>query len=126
MGHKYLEKIVNIENTPYGWNPTDKRQEMWKQQREQYGFDERETWSLDSTFIYWLYERLLMFKKYNKLETTNEFEINGEKLTFDQCINKMIENCEKYIKDNTLSAESVKLADETLEIFKKCFHSLWW
>ena len=87
MNHKYIEEIMDIEESPYGWSKNTGRDEMWADQRKEYGFDERETWSLDTTFIYWLYERLRMFNEVNCINTEfHTFEINGKKLTQQECI----------------------------------------
>lgn len=98
MNHKYIEEIMNIEESPYGWSKNTGRDEMWEDQRREYGFDERETWSLDATFIYWLYERLRMFDEVNCINTDfHTFDINGKKLTQQECIDTMIAKCKDYI-----------------------------
>ena len=61
---KYLKDLGILEdNTPQGWNKDDSRQERWCKEREIYGFDEKETWSMDFTFKLWLYERLSMYNE---------------------------------------------------------------
>ena len=61
---KYLKDLGILEdNTPQGWNKDDSRQERWIKEREIYGFDEKETWSMDFTFKLWLYERLSMYNE---------------------------------------------------------------
>lgn len=42
----------------------DKRQSKWKEQREAYGFDEREIWSLDTRIAIFLYPRILFYKEH--------------------------------------------------------------
>ena len=61
MKQKYNEKQIGIGSPEqYYWNgmKKDDRQPKWKEQQNKYGFDERETWSLDFTFIAWIYPRL--------------------------------------------------------------------
>lgn len=135
MKHKYLEDIgIKLENTPYGWNPNDERQEDWKEERQVYGFDERETWSLDTTFFYWLYERLM---KYNEtggrfIDTSyHKFNLNGKEMTQQQCMDRMTELCKKYFKLDEAKdfKEENKILDEVEEIFdilKACIWSLNW
>jgi len=57
---KYLNDIgvvlISTENMK-----NSKRAEKFKEQREIYGFDERDTWSLDFTMRALLYERLKMY-----------------------------------------------------------------
>lgn len=125
MSNKYLEDIINIENTPYGWCENTGRDEMWKEQREKYGFDERETWDLDFTFFCWLYSRLKMFKEIDFIDLTfHKFNINGKTMTQEECIDKMIENCEKIIKEKKLNLKKEK--DEVFDIWKACSNSMWW
>jgi len=46
---KYLKDLgIKEVNTPQGWNKDDSRQERWIKEREIYGFDEKETWSMGS------------------------------------------------------------------------------
>lgn len=127
IGHKYIRDITDIENTPYGWNADDHRSIEWKMARKIYGFDERETWSLDSTFMYWLYERLMMFKEVNCINLDfHKFNINGKEMTQRECIDKMIENCKAYIKSSGIDEVAYNLKNETLKIWKECIHSMWW
>lgn len=128
INHKYIEDITDIENTPYGWNKGDGRSIEWKMDRDTYGFDERETWSLDSTFMYWLYERLMMFREVNHIDLDfHKFNIKGNEMTQRECIDKIIENCKIYIQNRYIDDElAYDLKNETLEIWKECIHSMWW
>lgn len=132
MGHKYLTDLgIKLENTPYGWNPNDDRQERWSQEREEYSFDERETWSLNATFFYWLYERLMKYNEINIVNTSfHKFNINGKEMTQQECMDKMIELCKRYITYEYINLEDEnKMLDEVEEIFdilKKCIWCLWW
>lgn len=54
--------------TSYGIDPfwchnafSDERREMWEDQRRRFGFDERQTWSLDLTLLGLIFERMVMF-----------------------------------------------------------------
>lgn len=128
MNHKYIEEIMNIEDTPYGWAEHTGRDEMWAEQRKEYGFDERETWSLDYTFIYWLYERLKMYNKVNCINTDfHKFKVNGVEMTQQECIDAMIDKCKKLITNRLISDENAyNLKNEILDIWKECIHSMWW
>jgi hypothetical protein len=65
MAHKWL---IDIGYSPY-WTddsemlPTQLTQ--FKDQKEIYGFDARETWNLDEVFAAWAYERLKALKQYS-------------------------------------------------------------
>lgn len=44
------------------------RQEMFMEQRKDYGFDERETWCLGFTSILWLYAHLKRYREWSRVE----------------------------------------------------------
>lgn len=126
MAHKYIEDIIDLEDTPYGWSENTGRDSLWKEQRKIYGFDERETWSLDATFFYWLYERLTMFKKVCCIDLSfHKFTINNEVLTQGECIDKMLNNCKEIITNKGID-DLYDLKKETLEIWSECIFSMWW
>lgn len=127
--HKYLTELgIDIADTPYGWNePDDSRLKDWKKQQNTYGFDERETWSLDATFIYWLYERVKMFNEVNIVDTEfHKFNINGKELTQQQCINRIIELCKTYFKKGINEDIAFECVEETLDIWKAIIFQMWW
>ncbi|ACQ51178.1 hypothetical protein AGE29_01220 (plasmid) [Clostridium botulinum] len=128
MAHKYIKEIINLNKTPYGWSKNTGRDSQWLEERRVYGFDARETWALDTTFFYWLYERLMMFNKVNCINTSfHKFNINGEKLTQQECIDRMIFGCKYYItKGSENEAMAFRVAEEILTIWKECIFSMWW
>ena len=67
MAHKYLNKLGIKSDDPCVFNSEnkrDKRIKRFNKQRAIYGFDERETWSMDYTLATWLYEHLKAFKHF--------------------------------------------------------------
>jgi hypothetical protein len=134
MEHKYLEDLgIQIKNTPWGWcEDNNTRQSQWMKEREEYGFDQRETWSLDTTFFYWLYERVKMYDKVNCINTKfHKFTVNGEELTKQECMDRILLGCEYYFKfknEGNLELEKIafQIADEILDIWKQCIFSMWW
>lgn len=79
--NKYLDDL-GIEIDKYGVNFTsdkDERNEIWNKQREEYGFDSRECWNLDDTFIQWLYSHLMMYLEY----ATGVIDLEYHKFNFD-------------------------------------------
>lgn len=66
MAHKYLNKL-GIKSTEICIFNTekDKHNKRWKIERKKYGFDTRETYSMDYTSATWLYEHLKVYKKVN-------------------------------------------------------------
>ena len=130
MQRKYLDDIGVIDRHDL-WNTNDNRQSIWQEQREIYGFDERETWSLDSAFYLWLYERLKMYLEYaSKIVNLDfhEFVYKGEKYTQKQLIDMMIERLENYFanKYDTESEEESSRLDEVVEIWALVLPAMWW
>lgn len=135
MNRSYLKNLgIKIEDTPWGWNKGDYREEEWKLSREIDGFDERETWDLSYTINLLLYERLCRYKeiaeKYVNLDF-HKFNFNGEILTQRECINRIIEGLEYELlldsMDERRNDEHIKKSiDEIYKIYDICKHTLWW
>jgi hypothetical protein len=97
----------------------DKREELYKQQRIQRGFDDSETWSLRDTIALFILPRL---KRYQ--EIANDID---ENLVND--INIFIRAMELVSRDNgscILTPEEEKEMFDGIEKFPKIFMSLWW
>ena len=121
MSHKYLENILPKGKTPYDFYYDDEiRNQKWEKEREQFSFDEREMWLLDFTFFCWLYERLKKYKEVNHTDLTSKIiKVNNEEKNLEEWVNLMISNSKDLILANIYSEENVKLAEFTIEIFKK-------
>ena len=121
MSHKYLENILPKGKTPYDFYYDDEiRNQKWKKEREQYGFDEREMWLLDFTFFCWLYEHLRKYREVSPVDLTSKIiKVNNEEKNLEEWVNLMISNSKDLILANIYSEENVKLAEFTIEIFKK-------
>lgn len=102
MSHRYLNDIgiESIDSCVFNSEDRDgdnDRLNYFLKQREEYGFDDRETWSLDYTSAGWLYSHLLMYKEiggevvdlnFHKflipvLHDMTEEEIRDEMLNYD-------------------------------------------
>lgn len=124
QNRKYLEDIgVELTNIPENWcPPDDERHPKWEKQRDLYGFDERDTWSLDYTIALLLYERLAMYNEVNIIDTTvRTFDYNGETLTMQDCIDRMLNGLEIRLADDDCGDVA-----EVYEILALCHNSLWW
>ena len=121
MSHKYLENILPKGKTPYDFYYDDEvRNQKWEKEREQFSFDEREMWLLDFTFFCWLYERLKKYKEVNHTDLIHKIiKINDKEKSLEEWVNLMISNSKDLILANIYSEENVKLAEFTIEIFKK-------
>lgn len=128
MAHKYLDDIgYNF------WFKTDddKRQPQWQEIQSIYGFDERETWSLDATMIALLYERLKMYKEISENKVDLDFhsiniEYNNESKTMSQLewIDMLLTLTETYLTDhNDTSQDKTK---EIWIIWSELSPYMWW
>lgn len=126
MAHKYIKEIIDLKNTPYGWSEDTGRDSKWREERKIYGFDERETWSLDTAFFYWLYERLMMFKEIECIDLDfHKFNIKGVELTQRECIDKMLVNCKEIILYEGIDLQK-DLKYEVIDIWREVIFSMWW
>ena len=128
MAHKYLNDILPKGKTPYDFHYDDEvRNQKWRKEVEEYGFDERETWNLDFTFFCWLYERLRKYKEVSFADLTRKIvKVNNEEKNLDEWLDIMINNAEALILLDMYSEENIKLAEFTIEIFKQTIFYLWW
>jgi hypothetical protein len=132
-GRKYLSDLNLKESTiPQYWGAKDdNRQKHWDEEREIYGFDQRETWSLDFTFKIWLFERLSMYNEANCIDTNSSFhkiKFKGEVLTFQECIDKMLDGLKLELTTSEYSRteEQIEKIDDVVDIFALCHRLLWW
>ena len=100
---------------------------------EEYGFDVRETFNLWAVFDMWLYERLRYLLEVGGSVvdlTYHKFDIDGEKITLKECIERMIKDCEIMITKNEWIEEDVKemnaAREDLFKIFNKVYWALWW
>lgn len=121
MNHKYLNDILPKGKSPYDFYYDDEvRSQKWESERQEFSFDEREMWLLDFTFFCWLYERLKKYKEVNHTDLIHKIiKINDKEKSLEEWVNLMISNSKDLILANIYSEENVKLAEFTIEIFKK-------
>ena len=121
MSHKYLDDLLPKGKSPYDFYYYDEiRNKKWESERQEFSFDEREMWLLDFTFFCWLYERLRKYKEVTHTDLTSKIiKVNNEEKNLEEWINLMISNSKDLILANIYSEENIKLAEFTIEIFKK-------
>ena len=112
MISKYLSDLgVKEVDLPWEWNPSDSREKGWEEDRNIYGFDERDTWSLDYTLILLIYPRLKMYDEVNGINTSyHKFDYKEKEYTQQECMDKILEGFEIY-----LSKSEYKRTDEDWE-----------
>jgi hypothetical protein len=121
----YYEKQVGVSPEKYSWNEmlNDPRQPYWQEEKEKYGFDERETWGLCYTFVTWIYPRLKYFREISNRSRPMDLTQSQ----WDEILDEMLSGFEIYlITDNSWNQEVLNKMDKSLELFKKYFWGLWW
>ena len=130
MGHKYLDELELYAGPNWGLKE-DEREEKWNEEERIYGFDSTETWSLDSAFYLWLYERLRMYVDI-AADVINlhfhKFTFKGHEFYQDELIDMMLERIkfafsEEYDEWNENDAAYV---NEIGEIWAVVLPAMWW
>ena len=108
---------------------TDERQPKWQQQRIERGFDDTETWALDSTIAKFIAPRLKRFKEVQMCSWYFEDIDDYDEKRTDMVLDKMIrafeiiaDPKEAYRWEKDLMVE----VEEGLDWFRKYFFHLWW
>lgn len=128
---EYLSKLgIKYKDTPWGWLPKDKRQKEWKQERNKFGFDNRDLWSLNYTLLLLIYPRLKMYQEIAfKIIDGNfhKYKIDSEEYTFIECVNKCLELLETSLKNGKEDIDNgLEEGQEALKILSIILPSLWW
>lgn len=120
MGRKYLDDIG--EDYSWVWKPEgSERDETFEKEREIYGFDSRETWSLDTVFYMWLYERLKMFVEIGGQVVDlnfHKFDFKGKEYTQLELINMMIERLEYFFNEDARDSKIDEYRKQGMGIFE--------
>lgn len=109
----YLMKNLNFSLLT---NPEDERWEKYKQQRIERGFDDSETWSLDTTIIKFILPRL---KRFKEIPCGYPSYLNSEE-EWDKILQTMIDWMEHY--DVIMDDSEYK---EGRDNFFEYFSALW-
>ena len=122
MKHKYIRELYP-DHLPFPYSEEDYHE-----------FDERDTFNLDASMLMWLYERLRYFQdEASKIvvfddPTVRTFDIDGEKLTQMQCIDRMVEDCKVALfGDDFYDREKMDAAVRDLfKVLSEVFWCMWW
>ena len=129
-GRAYFDDFKEYKVTDKWVEDDDERHPQWDSQRAIYGFDSRQTWSLNTTMLELLYERLMMFvEKADQVVdlTFHNFEHRGETFTQLELIEKMIGLIKYALDDDGDSMdEGADAISETWEIWALVHRSMWW
>ena len=137
MTRKFLDDIgVTEDSIARKWlcdgdYPDDKRIDRWKREREEYGFDERETWDLLLSFHLWLYERLMMYLEVAQRVINldfHKFDYNGKEYTQRELIELMLERLRFHFSPefDDCNREHVELIRSIYEIWSIVLPVMWW
>lgn len=97
--------------------------EKYKKQRMERGFDDTETWNLNTTFANFMLPRLKAFREIGVPFGHPAILENEEE--WGEIIDKIIHALELYLdEDNELEDE--KEIQEGIDLFAKYFFNLWW
>ena len=109
-------------------------------QRRKYGFDERETWNLDYTFIEWVYKHCkLYYEVANEIIdlswSGNNVIYKEKEMTQKEVIERILSLCEQYFEAANMNEEnwSVEKEDEAeknlnevVELWAIVWRNMWW
>lgn len=133
--HKYLDELNlcpdNIWFMDGGSLSNDSRIPVWRKEREEYGFDSRETWDLRSVFYIWLYERLRMYIDYaSKIVNLNyyHFTYKDKEYTQREMIELILDRIRFFYSEefDDLNEEHVNKTSEIEEVWAMIVHAMWW
>lgn len=126
---KYLDDL-NIPINKYGTNfmpDDDRRAESWSKEREEYGFDNRETWNLDRIFIEWIYTRVMMYKGYSIVDTSyHRIKYKDTEITQGEAIDKILELAKEILLDVDNNELFYDNSREICDIWKEVLPCMWW
>lgn len=126
---KYLDDL-NIPINEYGTNfmpDDDSRAESWSKEREEYGFDNRETWNLDRIFIEWIYTRVMMYKEYSIVDTSyHKIKYKDTEITQGEAIDKILKLAKEILLDMDNDELFYDNSREICDIWKEILPCMWW
>jgi hypothetical protein len=126
---KYLDDL-NIPIDKYGTNfmpDDDWRAEPWAKEREEYGFDNRETWNLDRIFIEWIYTRVMMYKEYSVVDMNyHKIKYKDTEITQGEAIDKILELAKEILLDVDNGEMFYDNSREICDIWKEVLPCMWW
>lgn len=104
----------------------DPRQESWKKQKEELGFDVRELWDLDFTIAHFIYPRLKYFRdNYAEIGYPGGLNNNVEWINI---LDKILLAFKIIIMSHKIDDidYDYKKVEEGLILFAKYFNNFWW
>ena len=130
-GHAYLDELGDDARPYSALYPEDSRQARWAEQRKIYGFDDSETWGLESAFYAWLYEHLRMYVDIGGQVVDfhfHKFEWKTEEYYQDELIDMILERIRFYFSDDydAFDAKHNLYLYEIGELWALVLPAMWW
>lgn len=122
---KFIDEL--IEEAPVSVPEDEEYEAIWREERDVYGFDNRDIWDLDRTMTQLLYERLKLYEEETDfLDHESIFiTVDGEERTAAYIMNRLLE----LGKDIIVAQENGHILstkdEETVFEKQKEFWSLW-
>ena len=135
--NKYLEDL-GLAPWEYGTNfldSSDSRSKKWKEERDKYGFDQRETWCLDEMFYEWLYSRLCMYEEtasktinlsFHKFKYTPTGATEPITVTQIEAIHIVKDEAKRMILQDDWDDHYRPFDENIMILFNNILPSLWW
>lgn len=124
MKSRYLRDI----GCEYNYDD-DERKEKFDQEREEYGIASHETWSLDVSFVEFLYISFMMYNEVNIVNTHfHKFEIDGEEWDMQKAIDYIIETSKNHLikmKESFINTDP-RLPHKFYEVLETVMPLMWW
>ena len=134
---KYLDDL-GIPMYKYGTNfmpDDDPRAQKWSEERKEYGFDSREVWNLDVTFIEWIYTRVMMYKERSIVDTSfHKIPYKDSEITHGEAIDKILELAKEILQpkpdDYEFKIDTENMiynnSREICDLWKEVLPCMWW
>lgn len=129
--NKYLDKL-GISIRDYGTNfieSRDERASRWLKQQKEYGFDDRETWNLDTIFVEWLYSHFMMYKEVTIADLSYfKFTYGKKEITQGEAIDIICGMCEDYLTAEFLEKDQHReiFSKKTMKLLGALMPYMWW
>lgn len=118
-----MERPITPEDFGLKVDDLDERAKRFEKQREDRGWDDSETWSLDIAFAKWIVPRLERFR-----EITIGHPMGTTEEKWDKVIGDMVDGFKIMIEDDCIpeSKKRLKKVTKAIHLFHEHFFSLWW
>lgn len=114
--------VTNIDAALKVDQPELKREKMFRKQRWEWGWDDRETWSLDYRIAVFVYPRL---KRLNEIKAG--YPIGMDEKEWTAIIDKMLYSFRTIAEDDLFSKKTDwDRLKEGLRLFGEHYLNLWW